>query len=43
MWMQTRLHKDLKGEQAPAHVTNLLACDRLFTPHLFAGDSLALD
>lgn len=41
MW--TRLHNDLKGKQAQAHVTNLLACDRLYTSHLFAGDSLALD
>ncbi len=41
--MYTWLHNDLRGEQAQAHVTNLLACDRIYTAHLFSGDSLAVD
>lgn len=41
--MRTRLYNDLKGEKAQVRVTNPLAFHRLYTSHLFAGDSLALD
>lgn len=34
---------DLQGGQAQTLDTNLSACERLYTSHLFAGNGLTLD
>lgn len=40
---EKRMHNELQEEQACGCDANLLASCRLYTSHVFAGDSLALD